>query len=101
MNVSRSIIISLLAFGTITSSLATPVAAAEDQCRQQLHQFCASVPHEQGQRRACMDQHLSQLSPECQERVKAWREHHQGEGRHHHPQGTDTPSTDDETENKY
>jgi len=101
MNVSRNVILGLLVVGAMSSGLATSAAAGEDPCRQQLHQLCANVPHEQGQHRACIDQHISELSPACQEQIKTWREHHQGERDHHHPQGTETPSTDDHTENGY
>jgi|GEM_PF-4810922 len=91
MHTLRNIVTRALAVGVIVGGLATNVAA-EDSCRQQIRQLCAEVPREHGQHRACVDQHLSQLSPECQEQVRTWREQRRGEGRHQHPQGTDTPS---------
>ena len=96
----ENLVIRALATGLIIGGFATIGAAAEDSCRQKLHQLCANVPHEHGQRRACIDQNLSQLSPECQEQVRTWREQHQGEGHHRHSQGTDTPSDSEGSRNE-
>jgi hypothetical protein len=39
--------------------------AARAACRDDAYRFCSAVIADAGKRRACMGQHLSQLSPGC------------------------------------
>jgi hypothetical protein len=74
----------ILVFGTILSGGVTGMysvrdarAAGQGQCRQEIHQLCATA--EQGPaRQECVKQHFTQLSPACQEKLRArWEKQQQ------------------------
>lgn len=66
-----------LLWGTATAGPVLGTAEAGGQCQQEIQQFCSNIPRGQGQRRACIQQHFSQLSPPCQERIQKRREKRQ------------------------
>ena len=63
-------LLSALLWSAATTGLVVGTAEAGGQCRQEIQQFCGNVPRGQGQRRACIQQYFSQLSPTCQERIQ-------------------------------
>jgi len=68
--VIRLSLLSALLFSAAAAGPMVETAEAGGQCRQEIQQFCGNVPRGQGQRRACIQQHFSQLSPQCQERIQ-------------------------------
>lgn len=63
-------LLSALLWGTANAGPVLGTAEAGGQCRQEIQQFCGNVPRGQGQRRACIQQYFSQLSPGCQARIQ-------------------------------
>ncbi len=68
--VVRLAIVSSLLWGVANVGPTLGVAAAAGQCREEIQQLCGNVPRGQGERRACIQENLSKLSPACQERVQ-------------------------------
>jgi hypothetical protein len=68
----------LLLFGVIVATASAqpppPIAkAALEACKPDIARFCSQVPPGQGRVKACMKQHLPELSEPCKEAIfQAW-----------------------------